>query len=170
MKGSELPFEIDQDKEKLELLEKIRGIAAVHLGLIEDYKSSSWKSPGIPKMTMVAEPADYTDSDGNAVEKSEVDLLGRMMSMQKAHPTYAMTGAMCTAAAAAVPGSIVAQIIGKKAKCGSVRIGHPGGVLEAGADYTEGEAEPVIGYTYGIRTANLIMEGNFIDKFTSKKT
>ena len=81
-----------------------------------------------------------------------------------------MTGAMCTAAAAAVPGSIVAQIIGKKAKCGSVRIGHPGGVLEAGADYTEGEAEPVIGYTYGIRTANLIMEGNFIDKFTSKKT
>ncbi len=170
MKGSELPLEIDQDKEKLELLEKIRGIAAVHLGLIEDYKSSSWKSPGIPKMAMVAEPAGYIDSDGNAVEKSEVDLLGRMMSMQKAHPTYAMTGAMCTAAAAAVPGSIVAQIIGKKAKCGSVRIGHPGGVLEAGADYTEGEDEPVIGYTYGIRTANLIMEGNFIDKFTSKKT
>ena len=34
-----------------------------------------------------------------------------MMSMQKTHPSYAMTGAMCTAAAAVVPGSIVQQVL-----------------------------------------------------------
>lgn len=44
-------------------------------------------------------------------KKEEIDLLSRMMSMQKAHPSYAMTGAMCTAAAAVVPGSIVEQVL-----------------------------------------------------------
>lgn len=47
------------------------------------------------------------------IKKEEIDLLSRMMSMQKAHPSYAMTGAMCTAAAAVVPGSIVEQILKK---------------------------------------------------------
>ena len=36
-----------------------------------------------------------------------------MMSMQKPHPSYAMTGAMCTAAAAIIPGCIVNQILAK---------------------------------------------------------
>ena len=35
------------------------------------------------------------------------------MSTQKAHPSYAMTGAMCTAAAAIIPNSIVNQVLFK---------------------------------------------------------
>ena len=53
-----------------------------------------------------------------------------MMSMQKAHPSYAMTGAMCTAAAAVVPGSIVEQVLRKEADTQYLRIGHAGGTLE----------------------------------------
>lgn len=47
--GKELPSELDNDPEKLELLEKVRGMAAVKLGLCDDYTRSAWKLPASPK-------------------------------------------------------------------------------------------------------------------------
>ena len=157
--GRELPDEINADAAKLELLEAVRGLAAVRLGLIDDYKMSAWETPGIPKMTFVAEADDYVTADGKEIKKEEIDLLSRMMSMQKAHPSYAMTGAMCTAAAAVVPGSIVQQVLSPDVDTQYIRIGHPGGILECGVDYQENGAVPIIEDTFGFRTANLIMEG-----------
>ena len=157
--GKELPDELNADAEKLELLEKVRGLAAVKLGLIEDYTRSAWETPGIPKMTFVAEAEDYVNGDGKEIKKEQIDLLSRMMSMQKTHPSYAMTGAMCTAAAAVIPGSIVQQVLPLDVDTQFIRIGHPAGILECGVDFTENGACPEITDTFGFRTANLIMEG-----------
>ena len=157
--GRELPDELNADQAKLDLLEKVRGLAAVKLGLIEDYTRSAWDTPGIPKMTFVAEAEDYVTAEGKELGAKDVDLLSRMMSMQKAHPSYAMTGAMCTAAAAVVPGSIVAQVLSEGTDTQFIRIGHPGGILECGVDYQENGAVPTIDDTFGFRTANLLMEG-----------
>ena len=159
LSGKELPDELNADAEKLELLEKVRGLAAVKLGLIEDYTRSAWDTPGIPKMTFVAEAEDYVNGDGKEIKKEQIDLLSRMMSMQKTHPSYAMTGAMCTAAAAVIPGSIVAQVLPANVDTQFIRIGHPGGILECGVDYRENGACPIIDDTFGFRTANLLMEG-----------
>ena len=137
----------------------MRGLAAVKLGLNDDYKKSAWETPGISKMTFVAEPDAYETADGTTIRKEEIDLLSRMMSMQKSHPSYAMTGAMCTAAAAVVPGSVVAQVLNPDTDTKFIRIGHPGGVLECGVDYRPEKKEPVIEDTFGFRTANLLMEG-----------
>lgn len=160
--GRELPDELNADAEKLDLLEAVRGLAAVKLGLIEDYTRSAWDTPGIPKMTFVAEAEDYVNMDGKEIKKDSIDLLSRMMSMQKAHPSYAMTGAMCTAAAAVVPGSIVNQVLPADVDTQFIRIGHPGGILECGVDYKENGAVPVIEDTFGFRTANLILEGTAV--------
>lgn len=157
--GKETPNELNADSEKLELLETVRGLAAVKLGLTDDYKKSAWETPGIPKMTFVAEPDTYETADGRVIKKEEIDLLSRMMSMQKTHPSYAMTGAMCTAAAAVVPGSIVQQVLNPDTDTQFIRIGHPGGVLECGVDYQPDGKTPVIEDTFGFRTANLLMEG-----------
>lgn len=157
--GKETPNELNADSEKLELLETVRGLAAVKLGLTDDYKKSAWETPGIPKMTFVAAPDTYETADGRIIRKEEIDLLSRMMSMQKAHPSYAMTGAMCTAAAAVVPGSIVQQVLNPDPDTQFIRIGHPGGVLECGVDYQPDGKTPVIEDTFGFRTANLLMEG-----------
>jgi hypothetical protein len=157
--GKELPDELNANAEKLDLLEKVRGLAAVKLGLIEDYTRSAWDTPGIPKMTFVAEADDYVTPDGKQIKKEQIDLLSHMMSMQKTHPSYAMTGAMCTAAAAVIPGSIVNQVLPKDVDTQFIRIGHPAGVLECGVDYTENGACPEIADTFGFRTANLLMEG-----------
>ena len=162
MRGTELPGEIDGNPELLNLLEQVRAAAAVKLGLIDDPVTSAWKSPTVPKLTIVAPPADYLASDGTPIQKSDIDLTARMMSMQKAHPTYAMTGAMCTAAAAAVEGSVVALCMGPWRKRGELKIGHPGGVLIAGVDYEKQEEEPAIHCTYGYRTANFLMDGKLI--------
>ena len=129
------------------------------LGLIDDYTRSAWDTPGIPKMTFVAEADDYVTPDGKEIKKEQIDLLSHMMSMQKTHPSYAMTGAMCTAAAAVVPGSIVQQVLPKDVDTQFIRIGHPAGVLECGVDYKENGACPDIDDTFGFRTANLLMEG-----------
>ena len=157
--GRENPNEINTNEKILELLETIRGLAAVKLGIIDDYKKSSWFTPGIPKMTFVAESDDYITSDGKEIKKENIDLLSRMMSMQKAHPSYAMTGAMCTAAAAIIPNSIVNQVLSKNCDTQFIRIGHAGGVLECGVDYKENGNNPIIEDTFGFRTANLLMEG-----------
>lgn len=157
--GRELPEEINADQPKLELLEKVRGMAAVKLGLIDDYTKSAWETPGIPKMTFVSSAQDYITADGKEIKKESIDLLSRMMSMQKAHPSYAMTGAMCTAAAAVVPGSIVSQVLAENVNTQFIRIGHPGGILECGVDYEENGEIPIIQDTFGFRTANLLMEG-----------
>ena len=110
-------------------------------------------------MTFVSEAETYSNMDGIEIKKEEIDLLSRMMSMQKAHPSYAMTGAMCTAAAAVIPGSIVNQVCSENVDTQFIRIGHPGGILECGVDYKETSEELMIYDTFGFRTANLLMEG-----------
>lgn len=155
----ESPDDINSDEKTLELLETVRGLAAVKIGLIDDYKKSAWETPGIPKMTYVAESRDYTTFDGKEIKKEEVDLLSRMMSMQKAHQSYAMTGAMCTAAAAVIKGSIVEEVLNNETDLKNIRIGHPGGILECGVDHIETDGLPEIEDTFGYRTANLLMEG-----------
>ena len=157
--GKETPEELNAYPDKLELLEKVRGLAAEKLGLIDDYRKSAWETPGIPKMTFVTEADTYETADGQVIEREKIDLLSRMMSMQKPHPSYAMTGAMCTAAAAVVPGSVVQQVLNPHADLQFIRIGHPGGILECGVDYREEANEPVIEDTFGFRTANLLLEG-----------
>lgn len=160
LSGKELPKDIDTDLAKLELLEKVRGMAAVKLGLCRDYTRSAWETPGVPKMTFVAPPEDYVSSTGAEILGEEIDLISRMMSMQKAHPTYAMTGAMCTAAAAVVPGSIVQETLRPDTDPQFLRIGHPGGILPVGVDFVLNEDGSVeVEDTFGFRTANLLMEG-----------
>ena len=129
------------------------------LGLIEDYTRSAWDTPGIPKMTFVSPSAGYTAANGKEIKKEDIDLLSRMMSRQKTHPSYAMTGAMCTAAAAVVPGSIVQQVLSPGTDTQFIRIGHPGGILECGVDFRENGPVPAIDDTFGFRTANLLLEG-----------
>lgn len=158
LRGNELPADFDQNT--LDLLETIRGVAAVKLGLITDYARSAWDCPGLPKMTLVAPPMDYTALDGTRIPAEDSDLTIRMMSMQKPHAALAMTGAMCTAAAAVVRGSVVNQVLRPQADTQYLRLGHPGGILEAGVDYTEDENGVQIADTFGFRTANLLMEGN----------
>ncbi len=154
--GYELPDEIDKNEELIELLEKIRGVAAVKLGFIDDYKESRIKSPTVPKLTIVGKAQDYIDVEGNLIKKEDLDIVGRMMSMQLAHKTYALTGALCTVSAATIKGTIVNEIARNNFNPLSFRIGNPSGVMEVGVELDENSEIKEI---YGYRTARMLMDG-----------
>jgi 2-methylaconitate cis-trans-isomerase PrpF len=159
MSGKEGPEEIGANPPLLALLETIRGEAAKKLGFVERAEESAWKSPTVPKMTVVAPPAEYTSVSGEIIQAEQADLLGRMMSMQRPHPTYALTGAMCTAAAAAIPGTLVHRVCRPDGDPKRLRIGHPGGILEAGVDHENSSQGIRVLNVYGFRTARLLMKG-----------
>ncbi len=158
--GKELPDEIDSNKEMLERLETIRGLGAVMLGFIDDYKESAEKSPGVPKLTIVAEPSTYTNVNGNVIEEKDMDLLGRMMSMQLTHKTYALTGALCTATAATIEGTIVNQVVRKGFNPESLNIAHPGGLMQNGVECNiDKDGNIDVPWVYGYRTSRIIIDG-----------
>lgn len=160
LRGDELPEELCKRPDKMELLEKVRGMAAVKLELCGNYARSAWDTPGVPKIAFVSPPKEFRTSSGQIVQESDSDFLARMMSMQTPHPSYAMTGAMCTAAAAVITGSIVNQVLKEKLDTQKIRIAHPSGILEVGVNYTiDGNGEICIKDTFGFRTANLLMDG-----------
>jgi len=160
MTGCELPDKINNNPDLLAKLELIRGLAAKKLGLVKEAQEATTLSPGIPKLTVVSSPKTYVTAENQTLSSSEYDILARMTSMSKPHPTYAMTGAMCTASAASIEGTLVNQITKLAPPGGVIRIGHPGGVLEAGVEleqHNNGELE--IKSAYGYRTARKLMTG-----------
>ena len=160
LEGCELPDELDSSEKTLALLETIRGVAAQKLGLVEDWKEAAFKSPAVPKMTIVERAKDYTTVNGEIISERDIDLVGRMMSMQKTHKTYALTGALCTAAAAAIPGTVVNAVLKKSFNPENLRIGHPGGLMPVGVETSiDAQGEVDILWAWGYRTARLLMKG-----------
>ncbi|WP_319204383.1 PrpF domain-containing protein [uncultured Ilyobacter sp.] len=151
LKGTELHYEFSQ--EKLDLLEEIRSIAAELCGFAKK-EDATKNSPAVPKTTVISAPQDYKDEPGTLYRSDEMDLVIRMMSMQKPHQALAITGAVCTSLAAATEGTLVSKIASPDEN-GKLRLGHPGGVMNAYSG--KGDNEDV--YVKVERTARRIMEG-----------
>lgn len=153
--------ELDGDQSLQTRLEDIRCRGAVLLGLAASPEDAHTKSPAAPKIALVASPARYRTSGGRDIEAGQMDVLARAISMGNTHRTFPATVSMCTAVAAAVDGTVVHQV-SQMASAGRLRIGHPAGVVELGAEVkrcgSEWRAERVITQ----RTARRIMEGSVL--------
>lgn len=174
LSGAELPSELAARSETLALLDELRREGAVRMGLCDDPASAPL---AVPKVVVVAPPAPSRLLDGSGLAASEIDVLARTISMGQPHGAVPGTGAMCLAAAAVVPGTVVAEAAGRTAAKGSLRIGTPSGVVTAGArvepvrtgapaSATDGPAAelgeaspPPIAETSLARTARILMRG-----------
>lgn len=163
MQGTESPAEIERRTEVTDALEEVRGIVAEWLGIVADRSMATTRSPGLPKVGMVAPPTRYRTTQDEPISAEEMDLSGRLMSMQTPHRSYMATGAICTAAAACVDGSLVHEVTrGQRAEPGQIRIAHPYGVLDARVRLEGGAATPtILGVTVG-RTARHILDGEVL--------
>src|SRR5690606_21472930 len=89
--GCELPDEVDGTPELLERLEAIRGAAAVRLGMATSVATARRETGNAPHLVLVSAPQAYTAFNGDAVAEPDVDLVVRMMFMQRMHKAYAAT-------------------------------------------------------------------------------
>jgi hypothetical protein len=162
LKGTETE-EIERSAEIKSMLEAVRCRAAVVLGITATEDEATRRSQAVPKVAMVAAPRSYPALNGRMIASGDVDLLARMMSMGNLHRTYAVSGAVATAGAAMIPGTIVSDLLSENARGRDLlRIGHPGGVIEVGAVIeTRGGKiyyeEAVLG-----RTSRRLMEGSVL--------
>lgn len=159
MTGTELPEEIDADAKLSELLETIRAHAAVRLGFITDPSLSRSRSPAVPKMIMISEPKSYPMVSGGTLNAQDTDIICRMMSMQRAHRTFAFSAALCTASACAIEGTLPARLCRAREDRSRLRVGHTDGIITAGVIADLDQAVPEIRAAYGVRTARRLFAG-----------
>ncbi|WP_342045663.1 2-methylaconitate cis-trans isomerase PrpF family protein [Bacillus sp. OTU530] len=148
--GTELPH--DYSQEKLKEMEEIRSMAA-EMCKFSQKKEATKKSPAVPKMTIIAPPMDYTDLTGVERKASDMDLIIRMMSMQKPHQALAITGAICTTAGAFLKDTILSNIVTVTEEV--VRLAHPAGIMQTKVDILAGHIAAI----KVVRTARTILEG-----------
>lgn len=162
VRGDELPPELDARTDVLETMEQVRSQVCEMIGIVEDRSTATYKSPGLPKIGWVAPPKDYVSTTGETVEAGEMTVLARLLSVQRAHGAYMVTGAVCTGAAAVVPGTVVEQVSSApRSHDGTdlILIGHPFGAMDVAVRHHEEAGQTVIdGVTVG-RTARRIMDG-----------
>ena len=154
IKGSELT-ELNQNKDVMEHIERIRGMAAVKCGFVENWEDARTKSTSAPKVSIVSAPQDYINMDGNEVKADTMDLCCRAISVGALHKAYPMTVAVGTCAAARISGTIVNEIVKPAPDQDIIRLGHASGVTEVDVKM-DGEKVIKGGVT---RTARRIMDG-----------
>jgi hypothetical protein len=155
--ASASPDEIQANAALMDRLEQVRGWAATVLGIVTDPRQAVRVSPNVPRVIMVSEPQSYA-ADTMNVDKNDMDVCVRQLAMQKPHKALAVTGAVCTAVACQIPGSVVNRLLGAR-KEGEIRLGHPSGVLSVGSRIETRNNELKILRAAVNRTARLIMAG-----------
>ena len=162
MKGTELPEEINSNKEISELLEKIRGTACVLMGFAKNLQDATDNQPGVPKVGFVTKPEGYTDIEGKEVKADKMDICARVISVFKCHKAIPLTAASSVSTAAFLEGTIVNKIAAVADGQTTVRIGHPSGIMTMVPTVIKVGSNPAEYKIPGVavqRTARRIMDG-----------
>lgn len=160
--GTETSDQLQNEPGAFDLLEHLRAEAAKMIGLVEPAEDAASVSPDVPKLAFVGSATGYSrDGSSDSVASGAVDVVSRIISSQKYHKAYAVTGAIATAAAAAVEGSVVHEAVGKLTGSGlqEVRIGHPTGVLACEVESHGSGGRQDIAFARIKRTARRVSEG-----------
>lgn len=129
MTGTESADAIENDPVFLQLMETIRRVGSVAMGIAPNIPAAA-KIPSIPRVSWVAAPADTVTTSGCKLSSSNVDIVTRTISTGQPHRAIPLTSALCLAVACRLPGSVPNEAISSYAlKDANVRIGHPSGFI-----------------------------------------
>ncbi|GAA2100894.1 PrpF domain-containing protein [Brevibacterium salitolerans] len=157
LRGDELPAELDADSALMGRLDRLRRAGAVAMGMAAEDAAAP---RAVPKIALVAGPRTCRLLDGTTVAAEDADLTLRVLSMEQTHLATPGTAALCTAAAAQIPGSTVAEAARPSAAGGALRIATPSGVVTAGADVRTAPDGRLTAESASLyRTARTLMRG-----------
>lgn len=154
--GTEMPSELAAMPEALAALGQVRRVAGVHAGLGNRAEAVP---ESVPKVAIVGAAASGRTLAGGTVGAEDCDLQVRMISMGKPHLAVPLTGALCTAVAARIAGTVVADLACAPAPGQPLRIGTASGVVPAFADVVRRGEDWHANSASVLRTARTLMEG-----------
>jgi 2-methylaconitate isomerase len=156
--GRELPEDLERDATLLERLQSIRRVASVAMGIARD-NAEARSVAAVPIIGFVAPPLNAPTLSGDPIAVAQVDLTARFLSNGQPHRALPLTASLCTAVAANIAGTLVAEALALGTG-GQVRIGMPSGILTVGAEVerkADGEWIAHSGAFY--RTARRLFDG-----------
>lgn len=140
------PAALNTDSALLLRIEHLRSALAVQLGRVRKPADAATRSATVPRIMVVA-PGDDT-----------THVVARAVMMGTFHRALPMTGALCLAAAAHTPGTVVSETLDAAAPS-KIVIGHPRGTASVVVDMAHDQGTPTIRSLGVTRTARRIMDG-----------
>lgn len=131
LSGRELPSEIKARSDVLARCEALRRSASVRMGIAPDEVAAA-RTTSVPFVCLVGEPEDAATLSGRVLVARDIDVLARVISNGQPHRALPLTVSLCTAVAARLDGSVVAQVLRSSAE-GALRLGMPSGILSVDA-------------------------------------
>jgi 2-methylaconitate cis-trans-isomerase PrpF len=135
--GRELPDELDARADILARLAELRVQASLAMGIARTAEEA--RAIGVvPFVGLVSPPADAPTLSGTPLRQDQMDLAARVISSGQPHRALPLTISLCTAIAARIGGTVVADALPQATpRQGLLRLGMPSGVLTVEADVTQ---------------------------------
>jgi len=111
------------------------------------------------KIAIISKPRDYESIQGKKVDSASIDIVSRIANPLKVHKAYAVSGAICLASAAAVPGTIPNKIVALSKSPAILNIGHPSGIIDVNITFESNTQNVNIIAGEVKRTARILMCG-----------
>ncbi len=160
--GNAMPDVLDANTALKARLEAVRQAASIAMGLAPTLDIAA-QLGSIPKVAMVAAPANGVTLSGRVLDATAMDIGVRMLSMGQAHRAVPLTGALCLACGCRIPGSIPERMLTDAARSAeTLRIAHPSGVILVGAHAEQRDGLSHIAHATVYRTARRLFEGNVL--------
>ena len=149
--GLETLAELESQPKIMNRFEAVRSMAAYRMGFADNLSTASEVSPALPFLAVVTPPRNANNG--------EISLKSTIFTVRRLHKAYAVTGAVCTAVATRIVGS-VANRASHIILDNYVIIAHPSGTIEIEIGVVQEGSNYVLTKASLSRTARMIMEGN----------
>lgn len=156
--GLELPDELEARPEMLALLDAIRVQASVRMGIAATEEEAR-RVTIVPFVAIVSPASNSPTLSGEPVRAEDVDLTVRVISNGQPHRALPLTISLCTAVAARIGGTLVAEAARETAASEPIRLGMPSGILTVGSDVGQESGAWVARAGSFYRTARRLFDG-----------